>query len=709
MRYLAFTAAVLATALLVATPFASAVRSCSSSSSGDVFVKHGADDVFQCDVSSHFNRFMRSEGIEILPDNLLGNPFDETNPIHVAGDASVGVVVAASQTASVDVNGQPLTLEKTWNDFGIFKMMSSSNEGTDIDSLAETPNDDDSGSGSVSGSIAIEDAPSSSTGDNGERTAEVFDTIHQVQLTGNQGMGVHIANGFEFQINAKHNPNGHVGELQLESLSTDVQEANAKVHMRVVAISVEPVEDGTRHMRCNRRRNEHEFVLAECKPEDRQCLLSEPPTFESGKYALVVTLCQGKFKRDGSCNQMLGQAHQMIHVPRSISINDMSIFHATSPTEHEVCFEMQHANGPFLQLFESWDEDEIPCSIAMQAKIVRETEEGQEELVCVKQIVRIEDDGHARFCVHRDWFGEAGTQSLLISDMILRDADDLNVIGTSHTHNDGLLSVTAEIPAKPHTLLSLGEDSNVKYTGVPPEGHKQNRRRRLLADTNGDGQAVVLVHGYCQSQGGNVWPQQDFTDFVVYDHPNENVSHDQFARQIAADANAMGVFGGGCIGYSQGGAACTHLYNYYWSFLDYTATGTRKIQAIATPFEGTALAGNVAALGDIFGAGCGYNYDMTYDGAANWLSGIASWAKSQVYARTVSFTDKWWRYDYCHLASDVLLSDPDDGTVEKWSGFVGGMNSLGHKTGWCHTTGMRDPPVLTDHTSNQQFNAAAQR
>jgi hypothetical protein len=92
----------------------------------------------------------------------------------------------------------------------------------------------------------------------------------------------------------------------------------------------------------------------------------------------------------------------------------------------------------------------------------------------------------------------------------------------------------------------------------------------------------------------------------------------------------------------------------------------------STIFAGTTLAGNVAILGEIFGVGCGTNTDLQYSGASTWLSSIPSWAKAATRYHTTSFKDNWWSYDYCHLATDLLLSDPDDGTTEKWAGQLPG-------------------------------------
>ena len=221
----------------------------------------------------------------------------------------------------------------------------------------------------------------------------------------------------------------------------------------------------------------------------------------------------------------------------------------------------------------------------------------------------------------------------------------------------------------------------------------------------GVGTKLLLVHGYCS---GNAWGPVagQFANAAVFQDFNQNRSHDQFANLIknfGATWNSFGV-----VAHSQGGAASLHLYTYYWSGLDY-ATGARLIQSVGTPYQGTALAGNAAVLGSVFGVGCGTNTNLTYSGAASWLAGIPTTRRAKVNYYTTSFTDRSWVYDYCNMATDVLLSDPEDGTTEKAYGQLSGAVNQGHKTGWCHTSGMRDPAQVTDSSRNSTMNANAAR
>ncbi len=209
------------------------------------------------------------------------------------------------------------------------------------------------------------------------------------------------------------------------------------------------------------------------------------------------------------------------------------------------------------------------------------------------------------------------------------------------------------------------------------------------------GPALMLVHGYCSS--GSIWPAADFSQpKLEFLDPNANRSHDQFAQLLAQHALQANLASFGVVAHSQGGCAALHLRTYYASPLDHS-TGARRIQALATPFQGTPL----ASLGFF---ACGTNANMTPAGAATWLAGIPSWARAEVFTFTTANSGS-----ACNFFSGLLLADPEDGTVEKARGELPGGNNLGHTLGWCHTTGMSNPASYTDHARNQALDAAAAR
>lgn len=251
-------------------------------------------------------------------------------------------------------------------------------------------------------------------------------------------------------------------------------------------------------------------------------------------------------------------------------------------------------------------------------------------------------------------------------------------------------------------VSKLPETAVSQVTAVTEEMLMGPRPAGLNANASNAG-VLMLVHGYC-SYG--VWPVNDFTQAAVFEDYIQNRTHDQFAQLIRNFGNQFSSFG--IVAHSQGGDAALQLYTYYWSGLD-NSSGSRRIQSVGTPYQGTPLAGNLAVLGQIFNVGCGTNFDLTYDGSALWLSGIPNWARAQVYYSTTSFTDVWWQYDYCQIVSDPFLSDPDDGVTEKWADQLPGGNNLGHKTGWCHGIYMRDPAQHYDHARNAQMNTYGNR
>ncbi len=303
----------------------------------------------------------------------------------------------------------------------------------------------------------------------------------------------------------------------------------------------------------------------------------------------------------------------------------------------------------------------------------------------------VESAGNVVLKVDPRWLARAGvTEPLELRNVTIRDLDTFVPVSTE---NRMALVVEGELLVPKDAGTAITEPM---LMGPRPENPPVARDKAA-------GGKLLLVHGYCS---GGVWPTGDFSNYAVFQDFHQNRTHDQFARLIRSFGSQFPSFG--IVAHSQGGCASLHLYTYYWSGLDYSS-GSRLIQSVGTPYQGTSLAGNLALLGQIFGVGCGKNWDLTYDGARLWLSGIPSWARNRVYYATASFEDKWWRYDYCNMASDLVLDDPDDGTIEKWAGQLSGAHNMGHKEGWCHTANMRDPAETTDHSRNVNMNYYANR
>lgn len=264
------------------------------------------------------------------------------------------------------------------------------------------------------------------------------------------------------------------------------------------------------------------------------------------------------------------------------------------------------------------------------------------------------------------------------------------------------LAKIAALPIDFGALPKVAFERNV----VVDDEMLQGKRPADMPQGKGVGKRLLLVHGYCS---GDAWGPvaSQFGTASVFKDFNKNRTHDQFANLIKTFGATWNSFG--VVAHSQGGAASLHLYTYYWSGLD-NATGARLIQSVGTPYQGTALAGNAAVLGQVFGVGCGTNSNLTYSGASSWLAGIPTSRRAKVNYYTTSFKlTNWYTNDYCNMATDLLLNDPEDGTTEQTKGQLSGAVNQGHKTGWCHTSGMRDPAQTSDSSRNGTMNANAAR
>lgn len=283
-------------------------------------------------------------------------------------------------------------------------------------------------------------------------------------------------------------------------------------------------------------------------------------------------------------------------------------------------------------------------------------------------------------------------ESIELRQVRVHDVDSLvptQIVERVATNVDSAMIELALQPNTRHAPMKVQYDEATNtQRGTLPGGHR-----------------LLLVHGYCSP--GNPFTTSNFSgDIAAFSDPNVSRSHDAFALQILDQTSPMKSFG--VAAHSQGAMAALHLYTFYFSGLDW-ARGDRLIQSVGAPYQGTALAGNAAVLGDIFGFGCGENTDMSYTGSANWLSLIPTASRQQVWYYTTAFEDRPFIYDYCNIITDLLLDDPDDGVIERSAGQLPGANNMGHVEDWCHTTGMRDPAQCTDASRNATINARARR
>ncbi|MER2600576.1 MAG: hypothetical protein ABTQ73_13745 [Caldilineales bacterium] len=308
-------------------------------------------------------------------------------------------------------------------------------------------------------------------------------------------------------------------------------------------------------------------------------------------------------------------------------------------------------------------------------------------------------DGH--------WIALAGARAPFeLRHVRLQDRDNFTPLAVVATMP---LAVRA-LPASVHQLVD--QPTGEMLQGARPGWLTPAVAAPADGDTiNGNNHALMLVHGYCSS---DVWAtglsNGNFTNAQKFLDLNQNRTHDQFALLIQSFGLAQ-LKSYGIVAHSQGGAASLHLYATYWSGLDWVdfdvVDGTRLIQSLGTPYQGTALAGSLAWLGNIFGTGCGSNDNLTYDGAATWLSTIPTWARSKVYYYTTG-EDSIWAWNSC-TGADFLLDDPNDGVTENNYAQLSGANNMGYTDEQCHVTGA--PYIAQYHyaTRNSAMNTAAKR
>ena len=306
------------------------------------------------------------------------------------------------------------------------------------------------------------------------------------------------------------------------------------------------------------------------------------------------------------------------------------------------------------------------------------------------------DDGALELGLDPRWLARAGVRGgLWLQSLRVEDADTSALLAQVDQMPVDMQVALPVAAAGKNKSASLGIDETMLF-GVRPEAPAPSER--------GVGTKLMLVHGYCS---GAVWPAANFSNAATFLDANQNRSHDAFALLMRSYGNQWNSFG--VVAHSQGGAAATHLFTYYWSGLD-NATGARLIQSVGTPYKGTNLAGVLAAVGGVFGVGCGFNNDLTYGGAANWLAGIPQSSRVKVHYHTTSFKNTgWWTNDFCNFATDLVLADPEDGTTEQVNGQLSGANNRGHVTGQCHVDNMRDPAQYRDTARNSTMNSNAAR
>lgn len=376
---------------------------------------------------------------------------------------------------------------------------------------------------------------------------------------------------------------------------------------------------------------------------------------------------------------------------RPITLTTQHIVHAAVPASMDGLVQSTEADGMFTITLPASSQRTITAAEVWGLK------DGVPTPVC--WLARVCDDERT-LALDLRWVALAGVDPSTLELRRVRSHDTVSYSMVGDLDRIALAPVRGPLPpapAAPTPDMLTGRPGGMAVESSLVDGASP---RSVLP-----GHRLFLIHGYCS--GGNPFPISDFPGAAaVFADPNQNRTHDAFAQTILAQGAAMKSYG--VVAHSQGGMAALHLSTFYWSGLDWSQ-GERLIQSVGTPYQGTPLAGDAAVLGTIFGTGCGSNTDLDPAGAAAWLSLIPTASRANVWYWSTSFTDRPFQIDFCNFISGLLLSDPEDGVVERSRAQLPGANNMGHLEGWCHTAGMRDPAQTTDAARNAQMNERARR
>lgn len=351
--------------------------------------------------------------------------------------------------------------------------------------------------------------------------------------------------------------------------------------------------------------------------------------------------------------------------------------------------------------------DNIDTSFRAYAEVYGTASDGSSVAVCwISSIVDVTTDSNGNSFVtlnlDLNWLSLANAQPpLSLQNVYIQESNYfIPVSSSSQTISVTMDSKTHRLAMSYPKKIRVTEISKEMKEGIAPAGFYNKTR---------DAGAVVLLHGYCSTE--NPWAAfpDDWTDPFFFLNSGASITNEAFSQKVLTYVEEKGIEAFSLVGHSQGGMVSAHINTYYFSGLDKTTSGGRKIQAIGTPFQGCTAAGSAANLGSAFGVGCGDNFDLSLDGAGLWLSGISTDARANVYYYTTTYKLGNLFGDSCSFAMNLILEWPNDGTSELDYTPLEGGNDMGNTQKQCHITGLNYPAQYLDHTRNQLMNNNAAR
>lgn len=150
-----------------------------------------------------------------------------------------------------------------------------------------------------------------------------------------------------------------------------------------------------------------------------------------------------------------------------------------------------------------------------------------------------------------------------------------------------------------------------------------------------------------------------------------------------------------------------HALSFYWTSLDiFEQADCRKIQSVATPYEGNSLSGFLQQVLNLL-PGCDENADLGRDGAVRWVASLSQEAIDASNRYTAQYETGLFK-GTCFAGVNLVLSTPNDGAVELAFASLPGGNQLANVEGYCHGD-MEFPAAFTNVAQNKEMNALACR
>lgn len=241
-----------------------------------------------------------------------------------------------------------------------------------------------------------------------------------------------------------------------------------------------------------------------------------------------------------------------------------------------------------------------------------------------------------------------------------------------------------------------------------PVTRSQGAQESVNFDANG----IVLVHGWCGNT--NTWEGWRFNDGprFEYNSPITSMGRNDFAIELALQANAEYRDWFSVVAHSQGGQAAIHMQSYYFTGLD-NSPAPRPIQTVGTPYQGSLLmdlyvGSGAGMINDIFNIDdCQAQWSLTTASSIPWaiMLPFNSQQRTFYYRTTHDMPSNWWEslqfWRWKCNAASWIIPGADDGVVSVVEGWLGLGNDMGIMTRECHTgVGMNFMNQTRDNNRN---------